>query len=182
MSNNSVRRIYTRIGVAISAMITLLAVLGLSGATPSAQADGCVIQGTGTPCTLTPAPPAGGPAQWTGFGVYGPNVAWQLFQNYESASGADAVVDWGYMMGDPGFELLLEGGSIPVGQSVQFAAPAGDDLYFAMGTFTVTRDSQNCYETYDLYDFDHASWYSPLADQADSGQAATFNVHSSGCL
>jgi hypothetical protein len=168
-----------------SAFIGALAIVvtGTLGAIPASADDGCVIQGEGTPCTLSTTAGTGeSPALWTGLDIEGPDVAWQLFNHYEDATGTDAVVSWDYMMSWLDFSDLIYSGSIPIGQTVEFTPAAGEDLQLAMGTFAVTRDSEHCYETYDLYDFDKAGAYSPLADQADTGAAAPFNTHSSGCI
>ena len=53
-------------------------------------------------------------------------------------------------------------------------------MYFALGTFTVVKTSQNCYEVRDRYDF---NWLYPKAKiDAMAGAAAEFEIRASGCL
>ena len=71
------------------------------------------------------------------------------------------------------------------GNPKPYSYPADSDLFLAIGTFSTTRTSSNCYTAYDHYDFtpDKASnvpyaglWALQLAG------AREFDVHSSGTL
>ena len=95
-------------------------------------------------------------ANYQGQEISPPAVAAQLYNWYYTGLGKPVVVDWSYFSNDTDF--VHEAKSLNVGQEVQWRAPKhadviNNDMFWAFGTFTISRELPNCYVIYDHYDF-----------------------------
>ncbi|WGD38696.1 RHS repeat-associated core domain-containing protein [Lysinibacter sp. HNR] len=93
-------------------------------------------------------------------------VPFALLSHYFFGGGATVYLDWGYFKRDRAFYNWVYA-NLAVGQAKQYT-PLGDNLsmHMAIGTYTITRTSQNCFTVYYLYNFDPDKWtnvpYLPL--------------------
>jgi hypothetical protein len=79
-------------------------------------------------------------------------VWYALYDHYMWGNGADTVVDWSFFVGNPDFVSFARG--LNVNQARQFTpSPRYPDMWLALRTFTVRRESDQCYTINDHYDF-----------------------------
>lgn len=107
------------------------------------------------------------------------SVANQLLNNYYSKSGKQVVIDWSFFARNAklktwAYALKVDG----YGSYASTSEADGNDMFLALGTFSVWRNSANCFVVTDIYDF--APWYPQYWD-AKLGAAKVFKVYASGC-
>jgi lipoprotein len=111
------------------------------------------------------------------------SLAFRLHDHYYDNTGAPVVVDWSFFTRHKNFIAKIKQLPVDKNKEVQYYSKIendGVDMYFALGTFTVVKTSQNCYEVRDRYDF---NWLYPKAKiDALAGAAAEFEIRASGCL
>jgi hypothetical protein len=108
------------------------------------------------------------------------SVAASLFGHYVLGLGDPVVIDWSYFSNNRSF--VAEATSLGIGQfESTWQAPAGTDMRYALGHFTIERDTADCYLVYDVYDFSAGSVYFPFWAISIDG-ARSFDIHASGKL
>lgn len=123
-------------------------------------------------------------------------MAYALYDHYLWGQGSDAVLDASLVAATPGFRDHVM--SMRIGEFGTWRADWSTDLQLAVGTFTISRESQNCWAMYDWYDFqpnaptspNAAEWIAAFRDLVgywpfwsyQAGGAKPFNVNSSGCF
>ena len=120
-------------------------------------------------------------------GLFLPNdgrlVADTLFTHYYAtkSAGEAVIIDWTFFSESLDFVNFAYTLPIDEVKHPHRADVLSDfDMYVSLGTFDVTRTSQNCFLIGDMYDF---GWdYAPFKLDASTGAATPFRVHSSGCL
>ena len=109
-------------------------------------------------------------------------IALSLLRHYLAGSGRRAVLD-ASVMDVPGFADEVR--SLAIGQIAVWTPPKNTDLFWASGSFTISRETTNCWATWDHYDFDPDKPSNvPYLDlwAAQAAGARSFNVNASGCL
>ncbi len=115
------------------------------------------------PAPVVPAKPPSGGSAGTGGGsclqyrgsriADSGSVAASLLGYYLGGLGGQVVIDWSYFSRNSSF--VQKAKSLRVGEFVSgWAAPSDTDMYYALGHFTIARDTVDCYLVYDHYDFD----------------------------
>jgi hypothetical protein len=106
--------------------------------------------------------------------------------HYLHSNGSPVVIDWSYFKNNLNF--IDEANRLHIGQLVSgWSAPKNSDMFWALGHFTIERDSVDCFLVYDHYDFDwtindpKTLLYIPEWTQQVRG-ARPFDVHASGKL
>jgi len=123
-------------------------------------------------------------------------MAYALWDHYLWGQGSDAVLDGGRVAASPGFRQHFE--SMTIGEFGVWTPPSPSDLQLAVGSFTISRESENCWAMYDWYDFepnspqslDLGEWVSMVKDAVGYwpfysytlAGAKAFNVNASGCF
>lgn len=124
-------------------------------------------------------------------------MGYALFDHYLWGEGRAVVLDPDRVAATRGFRAKVKSLTIDENASALWTPPRDSDLFYAVGTFTLTRTSENCWALYDFYDFrvDYTKakspedWAKVMADSLhfpywayELGGAAPFDVYSSGCL
>lgn len=138
---------------------------------------------------VAPVPPSLAPAQGSAYIPAGGSLASHLLHHYLAAGGQDALVDWSHFSSDDGFVAAAQ--TLEAGGSRTWFARSNSDMYLALGTFTIRRDGDGCYQVYDEYDFEaalnspnHIEHYAyvPLRLTEDLGSSQPFKTYAFGCL
>lgn len=107
-----------------------------------------------------------------------------LWDHYIWGKGETVILDWSLFKSDPAIVKVANSAAKPYGVE-SYTAPLGTDLFFALGTFGISRTSDRCFAVTDDYDFNPdkpsnvpyiAYWSYQL------GGARNFKVRASGCL
>jgi hypothetical protein len=107
------------------------------------------------------------------------NLSPWLFAHFEGAYRTSVVVPWAYFSSNQQFVSTAK--SIATGQElVGWRAVFPSDMYFALGHFTIHRDSAHCFYIYDRYDFSKP--FVPFWLQQKIKTAIPFDVWASGWL
>lgn len=110
-------------------------------------------------------------------------LSYALWDHYLWSGGTAAVPDAGYFTNTPGFRDAIQ--SLPIGGFGTWSSDPTTDLFLAVGTFTISRESDRCWAAYDRYDFNPDKlanvFYLPYWAYQVSG-AREFDVHASGCF
>ena len=101
--------------------------------------------------TSSPSPQCQKPS-----GTYIPNdgglsVPYALYDHYMWANGSPVVIDWAFFSQSASFVKYAKG--LAVGQVGGYRNSPDTAMFYALGSFTVTRTSPSCYAIYDHYDF-----------------------------
>lgn len=134
---------------------------GSGGApTPTAQPVPTVAAPQTTPAAPTASATAGNSQTTTQCqqpsGTYianngGMSVPYALYDHYMWDHGTPVVIAWSFLAQSASFVKKAEG--IPVGQTAEYRDSYNTAMFWALGTFTITRTSESCYAIYDHYDF-----------------------------
>lgn len=79
------------------------------------------------------------------------SAAYALYDHYMWGKGKPVVVEWSYFAGSTSFSEFAKG--LSDGQRKGYTNGLNTDMFYALGTFTVERTSENCYYIEDHYDF-----------------------------
>ena len=116
------------------------------------------------------------------------SVAYALYDHYMWASGTPVVIGWSFFTSSASFVKFAKG--LTVNQPQLYRNAPNTDMFWALGTFTVTRTSADCYAIYDHYDFTPNSSLPKLPDTIltlpewayQLSGAQDFNVYAAGKL
>lgn len=116
--------------------------------------------------------------------MYGPwPLAYALYDHYMWGQGRNVVLEPEWVAGISGFRAEVY--SLDIGQLGVWTPPKDSDLFWAIGSFTVVRETPNCWAIYDHYDFTPdkpSNWPYVVYWSYQIGGAREFDVNASGCF
>jgi hypothetical protein len=103
-------------------------------------------------------------------------------------NGRPVVIDWSYFTKSASFVQSAK--NLPVNKPSPYRNTPNTDMFYALGTFTVTRTSSNCYAIFDHYDFTPSREVKKALDTVltlphwtyQLSGSREFDVHASGRL
>lgn len=113
-------------------------------------------------------------------------LSYELWDHYLWGKGAQVVIAWDYLKNDPALVTWMR--QLPAdgyGRTYEASVGTNDDLYWALGAFSVARTSELCYVIRDQYDFEPDKPTNlPLQvyNLYRLGGAQPFTTRASGCL